>query len=98
MTEPEIMLSVFPPKAPGNFQKELITFTMAYTRTKFSEAKLQELYSYLPNPKKSPLLRCFGLRTNAVFGNMHAHEQFPPYTQDDEKPIHIICHGCDGVK
>jgi len=51
MIGPEIMLSVFPLKAPGNFQKELITFTMAYTRTKFSEAKLQELYSYLPNAK-----------------------------------------------
>jgi hypothetical protein len=51
MTEPEIMLPVFPLKAPGNFQIELITFTMAFTQTKFSEAKLQELYSYLPNAK-----------------------------------------------
>jgi hypothetical protein len=51
MIEPEIMLSVFPLKAPGNFQMELITFTMAFTRTKFSESKRQELYSYLPNAK-----------------------------------------------
>jgi hypothetical protein len=52
MIEAEIMLSVFLLKAPGNFQMELITFTMIFTRAKVSEAKQQELYSYLPNAKK----------------------------------------------
>jgi hypothetical protein len=33
-----------------------------------------------------------------MFGNMYAHKQLPPYTHDDEKPIHKICNGCDGFK
>jgi hypothetical protein len=33
-----------------------------------------------------------------MFGNMYAYEQFSPYTQDDEKPIHKICNSCDGFK
>jgi hypothetical protein len=73
--EPEIMSSAFPLKPPGNFQMELLTFTMALTRTEFSKAKLYDFYSYLPNAKFH-LLRCSGLRMNATFGNKYAHEQF----------------------
>jgi hypothetical protein len=100
----EIMSPTFPLKLPGNFQMELITFAMALTRTKFSEAKLQHFYSYLPNAKFT-LLRHFGVRMNAMFGNMYVREQFfPPHTQVDEKPIlndkwpHNICNGCSGFK
>jgi hypothetical protein len=75
--EPEIMSPTFPLKPPGNFQMELITFAMALTRTKFSEAKLQHFYSYLPNAKFTLLTR-FGVRMNAMFGNMYAREQFSP--------------------
>jgi 17beta-estradiol 17-dehydrogenase/3beta-hydroxysteroid 3-dehydrogenase/mitotic-spindle organizing protein 1 len=79
--EPEFMLFAFPlkadiEKAPENLQMQLINLQCdTNLNQKFSETKLQDFYSYLPK-EIFPVLRSFGLRMIAMFGNTYACEQF----------------------
>jgi hypothetical protein len=72
--EPECLLFVLPLKsdvenAPENLQMELINLQCDTNLTqKFSETDLQDFYSYWPK-EKFPVLRSFGLRIIAMFGN-----------------------------
>jgi hypothetical protein len=72
--EPEFLLFVLPLKAdvqnaPENLQMELINLQCDTNLTqKFSQTDLQDFYSHLPK-EKFPVLRSFGLRIIAMFGN-----------------------------
>jgi hypothetical protein len=87
--ELEFMLFVHPlkadtEKAPENLQMELINLQCdTNLNQKFSEAKLQDFYSYLPK-EKFPLLRSFWVKNDC---NVRQHvcecvcEQFFPCKQ-----------------
>jgi 17beta-estradiol 17-dehydrogenase/3beta-hydroxysteroid 3-dehydrogenase/mitotic-spindle organizing protein 1 len=74
------MLFAFPlkadiEKAPENLQMELTNLHCnTNLNQKFPGTKLQDFYSYLPK-EQFPLLRSFGLRMIAMFGNTYVCEQ-----------------------